>query len=127
MLIKDFYSIKTTTQVNANTIHVNIVLNKDHEVFNGHFPGNPVTPGVCMIQTIKEVTQSHVNSTLFLQNISNVKFTALINPNINPELVLELTIIEEDNTFKVKNITKFTDGTIALKCNGTFIKNGALV
>jgi len=127
MLIKDFYKIQATRNVDANTIHVTILLNKNHNVFNGHFPGNPITPGVCMIQTIKEITQNHVKRNLFLQGISNVKFTALINPNINPELVLELSIIEENNTVKVKNITKFTDGTIALKCNGTFITNTELV
>ena len=127
MLIKDFYKIQTTRLVDADTIHVIILLNKNHDVFNGHFPGNPITPGVCMIQTIKENTQDHVERNLFLQGISNVKFTALINPHINPKLVLELSIIEENNTVKVKNITKFTDGTIALKCNSTFIINTELV
>ncbi len=122
MLIKDFYKIKKIDQVDTNTIHVNIHLNKDHDVFNGHFPDNPITPGVCMIQTIKEIIQTQVNSLLFLNYISNVKFTALINPNINPDLILELSLIQENNTIRVKNITKFTDGTIALKCNGTFVK-----
>jgi len=127
MLIKDFYTKLTTSIVDTNTIHVTINLNKNHDVFNGHFPGNPVTPGVCMVQTIKEITQDYVNSPLFLQNISNIKFTALINPNVNAELILELSIIEENDTVKIKNITKFTDGTVALKCNGTFIKNKELV
>ncbi|MEC3906108.1 3-hydroxyacyl-ACP dehydratase [Tamlana sp. 2201CG12-4] len=122
MLIKDFYKIQSITPIDTNTIHASIRLNKNHDVFHGHFPGNPVTPGVCMIQTIKEITQTQVNSLLFLQNISNVKFTALINPNINPDLTLELSLNQENNTVKVKNITKFTDGTIALKYNGTFVK-----
>ncbi|REE16975.1 3-hydroxyacyl-[acyl-carrier-protein] dehydratase [Winogradskyella pacifica] len=123
MLIKGFYTVLKTTVVDTVTIHVTIKLNKDHDVFNGHFPGNPITPGVCMIQTIKEITQDHVNNSLFLQTISNIKFTALINPNSNAELILELSIIEDNNRVKLKNITKFTDGTIALKYNGTFIKN----
>ena len=75
-----------------------------------------------MIQAIKEIAQTQVNSLLFIHKISNVKFTALINPNVNPDLILELSLINENNTIKVKNITKFTDGTIALKCNGTFVK-----
>ena len=122
MLNKDFYKIKTINQVDDNTIHVSILLNKNHDVFNGHFPNNPITPGVCMIQAIKEIAQTQVNSLLFIHKISNVKFTALINPNVNPDLILELSLINENNTIKVKNITKFTDGTIALKCNGTFVK-----
>lgn len=122
MLNKDFYKIQTINQVDANTIHVSILLNKNHDVFNGHFPNNPITPGVCMIQAIKEIAQTQVNSLLFLHKISNVKFTAIINPNVNPYLILELSLINENNIIKVKNITKFTDGTIALKCNGTFVK-----
>ena len=122
MLNKDFYKIQTINQVNDNTIHVSILLNKNHDVFNGHFPNNPITPGVCMIQAIKEIAQTQVNSLLFIHKISNVKFTAIINPNVNPDLILELSLINENNTIKVKNITKFTDGTIALKCNGTFVK-----
>ncbi|MBT6689392.1 MAG: 3-hydroxyacyl-ACP dehydratase [Flavobacteriaceae bacterium] len=122
MLNKDFYKIQTINQVDDNTIHVSILLNKNHDVFNGHFPNNPITPGVCMIQAIKEIAQTQVNSLLFIHKISNVKFTALINPNVNPDLILELSLINENNTIKVKNITKFTDGTIALKCNGTFVK-----
>ena len=122
MLIKDFYRTQSIDHIDANTIEVTIRLNEKHEVFNGHFPGNPVTPGVCMIQAIKEIIQDQVDSPLYLHSISNVKFTALINPNINPDLLLELSLVSEGNTVKVKNITKFTDGTIALKCNGTFTR-----
>ena len=122
MLNKDFYKIQTINQVDDNTIHVSILLNKNHDIFNGHFPKNPITPGVCMIHAIKEIAQTQVNSLLFIHKISNVKFTALINPNVNPDLILELSLINENNTIKLKNITKFTDGTIALKCNGTFVK-----
>ncbi len=121
MLIKDFYKTLKIDQVDENTIHVLIKLNKDHSVFKGHFPENPITPGVCMIQAIKEIVQDYTKRLLFLQNISNVKFTAIINPYLNPDLILELSIIEENNTVNVKNITKFVNGTIALKCNGVFI------
>lgn len=122
MLIKDLYKIQSIGQIDTDTVYITIQLNKNHDVFKGHFPDNPVTPGVCMIQIIKEMAQTQVNSPLFLHNISNVKFTALINPNVNPDLILELSFIQENNTIRIKNITKFTDGSIALKCNITFVK-----
>lgn len=121
MLIKDFYTVISKNEINENDIHVTIQLHKEHAIFEGHFPDNPVTPGVCMIQIIKEVVQDHFDCTLFLHKISNIKFTALINPYINSELLLEISTTKVDNLLKVKNISKFTDGTIALKCNGTFI------
>ncbi|WP_103069776.1 hotdog family protein [Aquimarina sediminis] len=121
MLIKDFYTVVKVTLVEKELLHAHISLNKRHKIFEGHFPGNPVTPGVCMIQIIKEIVEKHLEKKLFLERISNVKFTALINPHVNPELLMEVSIAEIDGVVKVKNISKFADGVIALKCNGTFI------
>ena len=122
MLIEGFYTVATTKQISENEIHVTVQLHEEHPIFEGHFPGNPVTPGVCMIQIIKEIVQEYLNMKLFIKGISNVKFTALINPNINAELLLELSIVQIDGVVKVKNISKFVDGTIGLKYNRTFIE-----
>ena len=121
MLIEGFYNIQSVTLVKDQAIHVSIQLNKNHFVFNGHFPNNPITPGVCMLQIIKEITEEHVKEKLFLQSILSIKFMALINPNDNADLILELFVYQESGVVKVKNITKFVDGSIALKFNGTFI------
>tara|TARA_B110000093_G_scaffold81589_2_gene88450 strand:- start:884 stop:1255 length:372 start_codon:yes stop_codon:yes gene_type:complete len=98
-----------------------ITINKDHIVFKGHFPDNPVMPGVCMIQIIKEITEKIVNKTLFMQSASNIKFMAIINPFVTPELELQLEIIETEGVFKVKNVSKFEE-TVALKSTTNFIE-----
>ncbi|MGJ8744082.1 3-hydroxyacyl-ACP dehydratase [Polaribacter sp.] len=121
MLIKGFYHVISKQIISDDVFHVTIKLHEEHAIFKGHFPENPITPGVCMVQILKEITENHFKCTLFLQKISNIKFTALINPFINSELVLEITTQQVDNTIKVKNISKFVQGTIALKCNGTFV------
>ena len=76
-------------------------------------------PGVSMIQIIKELTEQALDVTLFMEKSSNIKFMALINPETNSNLHLELKIKKEEDKIKVKNITKFED-TIALKFNGTY-------
>lgn len=118
MLIKDLYTI---SQFNAseNKVNAEIHLNKDHKIFKGHFPGNPVMPGVCMIQIIKELTEKVTATNLFLSQTSNIKFMAIINPDATPDLSLNLTIIETETGFKVKNTSSFND-TLALKMNATF-------
>lgn len=121
-MLQDFYKIIEHRKSDKNEFVVVIELNKDHSVFEGHFPGNPVTPGVCMIQILKEITEEFAASTLLLERISNVKFTALINPFITPILHLKMEITTEGECVKIKNISTFEDGTIALKCNGTFVK-----
>ncbi|WP_438710411.1 3-hydroxyacyl-ACP dehydratase [Aquimarina muelleri] len=119
MLLKDFYKTNTLITV-GNISTVTITINKNHKIFKGHFPGNPVTPGVCMIQIIKELVEGIVEEELFMESSSNIKFMAIINPEKNPDLVLTLDIIKiEDNRYKVKNVTTFED-TIALKLTANF-------
>lgn len=122
MLLKDFYKVTEIENKGENTYNASVYLNKDHEVFKGHFPGNPVTPGVCMMQIIKELCEEILNCNLMLTNASNVKFMALINPEVNPDLRLELSIVSnEEGEIKVKNTTYFED-TVALKLSNTYIK-----
>ena len=118
MLIKDLYEV-LSFENNDGTVIARVSLNKDHEIFKGHFPGNPVMPGVCMIQMIKELTERATEKTLFLSNCSNIKFMAIIDPGKNKVLTLNIDHSEEDGIVKVKNTTSFDD-TLALKLNATF-------
>ena len=122
MLLKDFYTIISLDKKDGNKYEAVLTINEKHEVFNGHFPGNPIMPGVCMMQIIKELTEKVTQQTLMMQSLTNVKFMALINPEITPELQLELDIVEtEEGTVKVKNTTTFHD-TVALKLSSTYKK-----
>ncbi|TYB78597.1 3-hydroxyacyl-ACP dehydratase [Bizionia myxarmorum] len=113
MLLTDFYTINTLENTAGKAI-ATITINKNHPIFEGHFPGNPVTPGVCMMQIIKELTEQVVEKKLFMAAAVNVKFMAIINPEKTPNLELTLDIEETENGFRVKNITTFNE-TVALK------------
>ena len=89
--------------------------------FAGHFPGNPVTPGVCMMQIVKELTEEFTGLKLFLKTASNVKFMAIINPFETPDLKLQLDINQTEEEIKVKNTTYFGE-TIALKMSVNYQK-----
>jgi|TARA_R110000751_G_scaffold155796_1_gene261163 3-hydroxyacyl-[acyl-carrier-protein] dehydratase len=118
MLIEELYKV-TATENTSEGILAKVHLNKDHAIFKGHFPGNPVMPGVCMIQIIKELTEETTGKNLFLAVSSNIKFMAIINPEKNPDLQLSIDIAQENGEVKVKNTTSFED-TVALKLNATF-------
>lgn len=118
MLIEGLYKV-TATENTSEGILAKVHLNKDHAIFKGHFPGNPVMPGVCMIQIIKELTEKATGKNLFLAVSSNIKFMAIINPEKNPNIQVAIDIAEENGEVKVKNTTSF-EGTVALKLNATF-------
>lgn len=120
-ILQDFYQIESFIESDANKYVANISLNPAHAIFKGHFPNNPVTPGVCMMQIIKDLTEQVVKRSLFLSRSSNVKFMALINPEENPKLALQLEILDDGNgQIKVKNVTTFGD-TVALKLTNVYI------
>ncbi|MDB2606340.1 3-hydroxyacyl-ACP dehydratase [Zobellia sp.] len=118
MLIEGLYTVENFKKEDQ-TVHATVKLNAAHDVFKGHFPGNPVMPGVCMIQIIKELTEHATGKTLFLSVAVNVKFMAIINPEKNDIIQLTLLLTEEGKTVKVKNNTSFDD-TLALKLSATF-------
>ncbi len=122
MLLKDFYKVQTVREISDGKHEAIIEVNKDHYIFNGHFPGNPVMPGVCMMQIIKELTENLIGTDVEVDSLSNAKFMALINPFENPLLRLELHIKEDaDGKVKVKNITYFNE-TVALKMSMVYRK-----
>ena len=77
MLMIDYYKIKDFLQKEDGTALFQVVLLSDCEVYEGHFPGEPVSPGVCNIQMIKECAEKIVGKTLLLSNLQQCRLTTL--------------------------------------------------
>lgn len=118
MLLEGLYEIQ---EFNYTEPHVKatVKLNKNHEIFEGHFPGHPVLPGVCVIQIIKELTEKSIEKKLLLSVASNVKFMAVINPEKNNTVQFEIELSQNEDEVKIKNTVSFED-TLALKLNASF-------
>jgi len=65
-------------------IHCVVSLNSSHRIFNGHFPGNPVVPGVCQVQMVREVAEAALGSKCRLVSADNIKFLSMIVPSEHP-------------------------------------------
>lgn len=61
---------------------------QDHAIFQGHFPGQPVVPGVVMMQLVKEVLEQALEDSLQLVTASQMKFLQFIDPRQNPSVDL---------------------------------------
>lgn len=122
MLLKQFYKIQGSEIQKSSSFETIVKLQKDHPIFKGHFPNLPVTPGVAMLQIIKELTEQQLRLSLFLKSASNVKFLSLVDPNADSILKFHITFEENPKQVKVKNTTSFQDGTPVLKCYITFDK-----
>ena len=84
-LKNDFYSV-TEAQHSESSVKYTVHLNADHFIYAAHFPGNPITPGVCITQIVKELTEDLLQKSLFLKIVKNIKFTQVINPLQHSEI-----------------------------------------
>lgn len=88
MLKTDFYTVHEL-QSTHESMSCSLVFNQAHSIFNGHFPGQPVVPGVCMIQIVRELLEQQFDMTLRLRSAAQVKFLRLITPADEPVVHIE--------------------------------------
>lgn len=122
MLLKDFYSVEESGQSNEG-YSTHIKINKNHKIYEGHFPGLPVTPGVILMQLFLEEAQRITSLDLQLQQASNVKFMAVVDPSQDENFILHTNISENSNTVSIKGTAQHKGCTV-LKINAVYlIKN----
>ncbi len=78
-----------------------IALRPDCEVFRGHFPGNPVCPGVCNIQTIKECAERLTGQRLHIGSIRRCRLTAVATPATCPELEVRINLLPTETGYDI--------------------------
>ena len=81
-LLNDFFIINSITS-DKGSVKATLELNAMHKIFEGHFPGQPVVPGVCMMQMIKEILEISIGKETRLKKADHLKFLSVINPAMN--------------------------------------------
>src|SRR5687767_7545062 len=89
ILSGNFYTVRSL-QIQGNTVNAALELNALHQIFEGHFPGMPIVPGVCQMQMVKEMLETVLERETRLVRADNMKFLAVINPLENAVVQLKL-------------------------------------
>ena len=118
MLLNDFFKIISSNNLNG---FLNVVSEVDpkHKIFEGHFPGQPVVPGVCLIQSLKEIIEESEGRKFQLESAGNIKFLAVIDPNINRTINWEITLADMEHGLGVKCIAHWNE-KVCFKFAGKF-------
>lgn len=90
MLIKDFYTIDQKQVMEDGSIVYSVSLNPNHDVYKGHFPEKPITPGVCNIQMIKELAEDAKGKPFTLKDIDRCRLTSMVTPDGSPKLCIKI-------------------------------------
>ena len=94
-LINDFYQIIATEESEGKSVY-KVKLNAAHDIYSVHFPGNPVTPGVCLVQMATEILEQKFDKKFVLSTAVNIKFKRLVAPTDEPSFVFSKMVTEDD-------------------------------
>ncbi|MEO6669722.1 MAG: 3-hydroxyacyl-ACP dehydratase [Ferruginibacter sp.] len=119
MLLGNFFNISEKT-VTGNHVLVSIDINAMHHIFEGHFPGQPVVPGVCMLQIFKELLETVIERKTQLVKADHLKFLAVINPLENPTIQVEFNYDNKDENLVLLTGKLFKNTITFLKFKGNF-------
>ena len=86
--------------VNDSAIRAALSLPGNFAPFNGHFPGNPILPGIGQISLITEILKKAYRRNFTLVTVKRIKFMA----PILPEMSLSVTV-KNDNGIVNADIT----------------------
>jgi 3-hydroxyacyl-[acyl-carrier-protein] dehydratase len=113
------YKIATSFS-QGDELKATVIFNANHPLFTGHFPGNPVVPGVVQVQIIKELAEMHAGRKLLLRHAKNIKFLSIISPVANPNAEVNLHFgLMEANDYPVQASIRAGE-TVFMKFSGIF-------
>lgn len=91
MLLNDFYKLKEQTESNGDW-SFKVELNPNHAIYTGHFPNQPIVPGVCNLQIIRECSELVLKQKVRIVNISSCKYLTVVDPTKNKDLDIQLSL-----------------------------------
>lgn len=100
------WTIEKSTEYEAT---YEVTFDPSHYIYKAHFPDQPITPGVCIIQMVTELASELSKKRLSLECAKNVKFLSLLIPSRETPVQVELKLAHESNDAKhwyVKAVVK---------------------
>jgi 3-hydroxyacyl-[acyl-carrier-protein] dehydratase len=98
MLENSFYNVEKTEST-EDTLFAEVLLNVSHEIYKVHFPGNPVTPGVCLLQIALELLNLKFQRKLRLVSARNIKYLKVLFKTENDLIFADINITVGETVF----------------------------
>ncbi|ULQ51466.1 3-hydroxyacyl-ACP dehydratase [Flavihumibacter fluvii] len=119
MLINDFCTVQNLDN-QPGSIKAALHWNSHHAIFEGHFPGQPVVPGVCMLQITKELMELCLARKIALRESGQMKFLQFIDPRITPDVDILISFSQEENGLYTTSATLQKEKVIFFRFTGVF-------
>lgn len=75
---------------NGGRVLARIVLDPESDIFKGHFPGQPILPGVCSVQMLGEIMSAVSGKEVFINEVNSCKYLKTVDPLHEQELNIDM-------------------------------------
>ncbi len=82
-----WYVLKEVTQSDKNEIEADIHIPPDSPWFRGHFPGEPILPGVAQLGMVIDAIRQARDQDLKVTGVRRVRFKQIIRPDDKLKLI----------------------------------------
>ena len=89
------YRVLSHEDTDAGTVY-HVALDKDCFIYKAHFPNNPITPGVCMVQMVSEILAEFFKRQFVLDTAVNIKFRERMGPDEEATFVFSKIVFDDD-------------------------------
>lgn len=93
-----FLFVDKINEIGENKIITSLTLTGEEDFFKGHFPGNPIMPGVLLQEAIFQtgallMSQKSGSGLGVVTRVQNAKFKNMVRPH--DELIMEVELVEQ--------------------------------
>lgn len=107
------FSIKSM-QTTESGAQFSVEIDGSHRVFDGHFPNNPVLPGVVSLLMVRRCAEKMLGYESYFGSVKEIKYLQPIIPNGRP-LTINLTCADKTVSGEIAS----ADGELLMKMKGT--------
>lgn len=112
--------IPKATEETENGFTAKVCCNPAHPVYQAHFPGNPITPGACVLLTANGLLRLMTGRSLYLMSSKNIKFLSILTPAEGKEISFVFSRIEEGETECKVQVVVADQSTVYSKMSLTY-------
>jgi len=110
-----WYSLKSVDVLSSNEITMEAEISPDSPWFSGHFPGEPILPGVAQLEMALDAIKKLDRKNLRILSVKRVRFKQVIRPD--DKLRITVTPHKKDTLSYLFRVT----------VNGELASNGILM
>lgn len=114
MFVDKFFTIKEHRE-SEYSAEFDVEICAKHPIFDGHFPGDPITPGVCILQMACDLFSHLKQQEFFISAVKNAKFMHVIRPLETPGVTFQISyqLSENQMDYDLKCVVSHEDTTFA--------------